>query len=83
MNLAREFGRILKQARVERELSQEKLALESGLDRTFVSMLERGLRQPTLNTLFSLARTLKMNPSELVGSLERRSRRRKKLFLNS
>jgi transcriptional regulator with XRE-family HTH domain len=81
MNLPREFGRILRQARLERDLSQEKLALDSGLDRTFVSMLERGLRQPTLGTLFSLARTLKMNPSEIVARLERRNRRRKKIFL--
>jgi hypothetical protein len=44
-------------------------------------MLERGLRQPTLGTLFSLARTLKMNPSEIVARLERRNRRRKKIFL--
>jgi transcriptional regulator with XRE-family HTH domain len=42
------------------------LALESGIDRTFVSMLERGIRQPALSTVFALATALKISPGTLV-----------------
>ena len=65
------FGTILRQLRVEKGLSQEALALESGLDRTFVSMLERGLRQPTLSSLFALAEALQIPASRIVKLTEK------------
>ncbi len=64
------FGQLLKATREEKGFSQEKLAELSGLDRTFVSMLERGLRQPSLTTLFLLCRSLSLKPSELVSRIE-------------
>ncbi|OQP84875.1 hypothetical protein IA54_017115 [Xanthomonas phaseoli pv. syngonii LMG 9055] len=60
------FGEVLREIRVGRGLSQQELALQSELDRTYVSLLERGLRQPTLTTLIVLAATLDMAPAELV-----------------
>lgn len=60
------FGEALRRARKRAKISQEKLALDSGLDRTFISALERGVRQPTLNTLFGLSRTLNVAPHVLV-----------------
>lgn len=51
-------------------MSQEKLAFQSNLDRTYISMLERGVHQPTLNTLLSLAEALNMKASELVEIVE-------------
>lgn len=65
------FGRTLRDLRQARSLSQEKLALEAGLDRTFISMMERGTRQPSLGTLFSLSVALGMTPSALVGVVEK------------
>jgi len=64
------FGGILRKLRGRAGLSQEQLALECGLDRTYISLLERGLRQPTLSTLFVLARTLNTRPSKLVARVE-------------
>ena len=64
------FGAVLKELRTSAGLSQEKLALECGLDRTYISLLERGLRQPTLSTLFQLAETLEVQPSDIVASVE-------------
>lgn len=52
-------------------LSQEKLALECGLDRTYISLLERGLRQPTLSTVFVVAQVLNVQPSVVVREIER------------
>ena len=49
------FGQILKDLRNERGLSQQQLAFDSDLDRTYISLLERGLRLPTLGTVFKVA----------------------------
>lgn len=67
--LQTEFGRILRNVRNERGLSQEQLALESGLDQTFISLLERGERQPTLTSLFQLCEALKLDPDDVVREL--------------
>ena len=66
------FGKELRKARNEVGISQEKLALQVGLDRTYISMLERGLRQPSLITLIVLGRALNISGSELVSSVEDR-----------
>ena len=72
------FGAALRELRERKGFSQEGLALESGLDRTFVSMLERGLRQPSLETLFSIATTLDIAPSRIVRLTEARVGQRKR-----
>ena len=60
------FGKILKQVRVRVGLSQDRLARLSNLDRTYISLLERGLRQPSLTTILSLSDALNIEPHELV-----------------
>lgn len=60
------FGDVLRQARARQRVSQQDLALDSGLDRTYVSLLERGLRQPTLAAMFLLANTLGVEPASLI-----------------
>lgn len=72
--LQRTFGAVLKELRTERGLSQQKLALESDFDRTFISLLERGLRQPTLGTIFRLSRVLELSPAHIVELVETRHR---------
>ena len=64
------FGEILRTSRNKIGFSQEQLALDCGLDRTYISLLERGLRQPTLTTLFTLANSLDIKPSKLINSVE-------------
>ena len=48
------------------------LAYESELDRSFISMIERGLRMPTIDTLFKIAKPLRKTPSEILGAVETR-----------
>jgi transcriptional regulator with XRE-family HTH domain len=72
--LSSTFGRVLREQRRARGLSQETLALDAGLDRTFISQLERGIRQPTLGTVWKLARVLGLAPSEIVRRMERATR---------
>jgi len=64
------FGEILKELRKKKKLSQEELATDCGLDRTYISLLERGLRQPTLGTLLRLAEVLGVSASSIVKQLE-------------
>jgi len=68
------FGRVLREQRNTAELSQEQLALNADVDRTFVSQMERGIRQPTLTTLFKLAKALEVQPSTLVSRTEKHLR---------
>lgn len=60
------FGRVLRQARLAAAISQESLALESGIDRSYISILERGVRQPSLALIFAISPTLRVSPSQLV-----------------
>lgn len=70
--LARAFGDALRDLREGGEWSQEELAHRSGLYRTHIGMLERGERRPSLVTVFRLAGTLGMRPSELLRTFEDR-----------
>jgi transcriptional regulator with XRE-family HTH domain len=65
-----DFGGLLRRLREAANLSQEGLADLSDLDRTFVSLLERGQRQPSLETVFSLCTALEIRPHEFVRQLE-------------
>lgn len=56
----------LKRYRKQAGLSQERLALESGVDRTVVSRLERSLINPTLHILLKLAARLQITPDLLL-----------------
>ena len=66
MTPAQAFGKVLKQARNKNGSSQEQLALNCDLDRTFISLLERGQRQPTLTSILSISETLKIPADELI-----------------
>lgn len=70
MTIEQAFGHILRRHREIAGISQESLALACGIDRTFVSMLERGKRQPTLKTLFKIADSLDLPPSKLISEVE-------------
>ena len=70
-NIAAIFGKVLREQRNARGISQEALALSADVDRTFVSQMERGIRQPTLTTLCKLSEALEIQPSTLVARVER------------
>jgi transcriptional regulator with XRE-family HTH domain len=63
------FGEQLRKFRKERNISQEELAFKSELDRTYISGLECGQRNPTLKILVKLAISLSISPSELLKNL--------------
>lgn len=68
--IAEVFGKVLREIRLEKKISQEKLAEYCDLDRTYISLLERGKRQPTITTIFKLAEALQIEPSQLIKRVE-------------
>jgi len=64
------FRQVLRELRENENISQEKLAEYCDLDRTYISLLERGLRQPTITTLFKLSKALNIKPSRLVEKVQ-------------
>lgn len=65
--IAKVFGEVLQNARSSKALSQAELAKRASLDRTYISMLERGLRAPSLPTIFVIAEGLGLQPNVLVS----------------
>jgi transcriptional regulator with XRE-family HTH domain len=61
------FGTAVRQLRQQLGLSQEALAANAGLDRTYVSSLEAGRRNPALTTIVRLARALSVEPHVLLA----------------
>nr|WP_024966873.1 helix-turn-helix transcriptional regulator [Pantoea sp. IMH] len=60
------FGKRVKQLRLQAGLSQEAFALKCGLDRTYISGIERGLRNPTLEVIVILAKGLEIELKHLI-----------------
>jgi len=65
------FGRVLREVRESRNISQEELASRAGYHRTYIGQLERGEKSPSLRTIFNLSSTLQVNPSVLIRRVER------------
>jgi transcriptional regulator with XRE-family HTH domain len=61
------FGAILRTARSDAGLTQEILAERAELDRTYPSLLERGLRTPTLGVVLRVGNALRIEPATLVN----------------
>lgn len=70
MTLETAFGQAIKDLRKQKNFSQEKLSFESGLDRAFISLLECGRKQPSLVTIFQLAKALQISPAQIIASVE-------------
>ena len=64
------FGQVLRKFRTINKLSQEKLSQECGLDRSYISLLERGLRQPSLTTILLLSRILNTTAANMIRDVE-------------
>jgi transcriptional regulator with XRE-family HTH domain len=65
------FGRVLREIRQSRSVSQEELAARSGYHRTYIGQLERGEKSPSLRTIFNLAGSLKVSSSSIVKKAEK------------
>lgn len=66
------FGEQLRKAREKAGLTQEQLAFRAGVHRTYISLLERDLKSPTLVMLFRLCKALAISAGKLVARVEKR-----------
>lgn len=65
-DILEKFGARLQKVRKEQRISQEELAARLSMHRTYIGMIERGERNPTIRTLYKIAKALKVNGSELL-----------------
>ncbi len=63
------FGKYLKEIRTLRGLTQEELGFQCGLHRTYISLLERGLKSPTLETIFKICKTLDFPADKFISEV--------------
>lgn len=70
MTISQAFGLKLRKYRKKQQLTQEKLAEEAGLHRTYVSLVERGQRTPTLDACARLAEALNVSLTSLLKEAE-------------
>jgi transcriptional regulator with XRE-family HTH domain len=70
------FGQELKKVREAAGMSQERLAFDAGVHRTYISLLEREKKSPTLNVLFRICKALDISASELIARVERSNENR-------
>lgn len=70
MDPAIAFGHVLRTLRKEAGLTQEQLSFEAEIERNFVSLIERGINQPTVRVLFKLASALGTSPSAMIWQVE-------------
>jgi transcriptional regulator with XRE-family HTH domain len=74
MDIRKVFSQNLRRLRLERGLSQEELAHRAGIDRTYVSALERGIYSASITMLAKLAVVLEAEPSQLLAYVPKRGR---------
>ncbi len=64
------FGKVIKKQRLSEEFTQEAISEETGLARSYISELEMGKKDPSLFTIFKLAKALKIKPSLIIDEIE-------------
>lgn len=70
MDISTALSIVLKENRNKLGLSQEQFAFKCGLDRTYISLLERGKRKPTLAVIFTISSALNIKTSEFIKQIE-------------
>lgn len=64
------IGKIVKVIRIEKGMSQEDLAFECDVDRSYISMIEVGRNEPSVSKIFEICEGLKIKPSYFFKLVE-------------
>ena len=64
------FARALKAIRKEKELTQEQVAYSAKVHRTYIAFLEGARKQPSIDSVFKIAKALDISPSELIKRVD-------------
>lgn len=70
LELENALASVLRMKRTQLNFTQEELAHLCNLDRTYISLLERSKRKPTLSTLFKICDILSITPGEFIYEIE-------------
>jgi transcriptional regulator with XRE-family HTH domain len=70
MDMEKAVGAELKACRLKKQISQEQLGFDAGVHRTYVSLIERGAKSPTLGVLFRLCKALDVPPAKFVKNVQ-------------
>lgn len=70
MDIRLQFGIRLRALRLSKGMTQERLAFQAQMNVTYLSDLERGKNQPTLEKILFLSRALRLTPSQLIEGLK-------------
>ncbi len=65
-HILKKFGDKLQRVRKSKGISQEELAAMLSMHRTYIGMVERGERNPTIRTFYRVTKALKVKSSELL-----------------
>ena len=64
-------AQVLQNLRHQKGLTQEELSEKAGLDVTSISRFERGVRKPSIESLFLIARALRISPKTIIAEIEK------------
>lgn len=70
MNIKEKFGNQVKKLRLEKGLSQEKLAFDADLDRTYIPSIEKGERNVSITVIEKIAKALNVKITDLFHGIE-------------
>jgi transcriptional regulator with XRE-family HTH domain len=71
-----DVGEEIRRAREAADLTQQELATKSGLHRTYINMVEKGRKRPTVDVFARICDALAILPSKMLARIERRQGRR-------
>lgn len=72
MTIEKAVGQELRFCRTQKGLSQEELGFEASLHRTYISIIERGLKSPTISTTVRICTALEIAPDEFLKNVMQR-----------
>jgi len=72
MTIEEAVGQELRLCRTKKGLSQENLGFEASLHRTYISLIERGLKSPTINTVVRICEALEISPDVFLKHVMQR-----------
>lgn len=70
ISLKKVIGKTVKAIRIKKGLSQEDLAHECNVDRSYISMIEVGRNEPSITKIFDLCKGLNIRPSDFIRLVE-------------
>jgi len=65
-HILRKFGQRVQEVRQSKNITQEELAARVSMHRTYIGLVERGQRNPTIRTLYKIATALKVDAGQLL-----------------